>query len=306
MAESLRDRAVDETSVSDRRRCGFAARCPLGWQAGVTAFLALAWLVPADSLHADPIAVINQLRTENCGSVPVVGSRLRPVRELDAVAQALSTDEKLEAAFDRVAYPVASSASYHVRGSLEDAVIRRLLAERYCETINDPRYDEAGAFQRGDETWIVLALRQLTRPALEPEVVAQRVLELVNAARAEPRSCGNQRFAAAAALVLAPELNTAALRHARDMAARGVMGHEGSDGSNSADRIKLAGYAWLASGENVAAGLPDADAVVAAWLDSPGHCATLMQPDFTEMGIAFALAPERDPAIYWAQDFGTR
>ena len=77
------------------------------------------------------------------------------------------------------------------------------------------------------------------------------------------------------------------------------------DGSNSAERITRAGYAWQAAGENIAAGQLSAEAVVAGWLESPGHCATLMGPRFTEMGIAFALAPSRNPPIYWTQLFAT-
>jgi uncharacterized protein YkwD len=87
------------------------------------------------------------------------------------------------------------------------------------------------------------------------------------------------------------------------MAARGSLCHEGSDGSKSGERITRAGYLWQASGENIAAGQADADAVVAAWLGSPGHCATLMGPFFTETGIAFALAPTKNPSIYWTQVF---
>ncbi|WP_154067079.1 hypothetical protein [Pseudomonas sp. CC6-YY-74] len=30
-----------------------------------------------------------------------------------------------------------------------------------------------------------------------------------------------------------------------------------------------------------------------------------MNPDFTEMGSAYALSPQRDAASYWAQLFGT-
>ncbi|HJR68496.1 MAG TPA: CAP domain-containing protein, partial [Gammaproteobacteria bacterium] len=63
------------------------------------------------------------------------------------------------------------------------------------------------------------------------------------------------------------------------------------------------GYAWRGSGENVAAGQRTAEEVVEAWLDSPGHCATLMEPKFTETGIAFALAPGKNPDVYWTQVF---
>jgi uncharacterized protein YkwD len=98
-------------------------------------------------------------------------------------------------------------------------------------------------------------------------------------------------------------LTAAASLHSLDMAERGRLGHDGSDGSSSGERITRAGYAWQASGENVAAGQPDAQTVVAGWLDSPGHCATLMNSAFTETGIAFALAPGKNPAVYWTQVF---
>jgi uncharacterized protein YkwD len=190
-----------------------------------------------------------------------------------------------------------------VRGSTEDAVVRQILANRYCADINDPRYEEVGAFARGDETWIVLGVRAASQPLLSATAVAQAVLNLVNAARAESRRCGRDSYAATHALTPSVILNEAATIHARDMSARATLTHTGGDGSQSGDRITRAGYAWRAAGENVAAGQPDADSVVAAWLASPGHCATLMGPQFTEMGIAFSLAPGKDPEIYWAQVF---
>ena len=66
-----------------------------------------------------------------------------------------------------------------------------------------------------------------------------------------------------------------------------------------------AGYEWRGSGENIASGQPDAETAVQGWLDSPGHCATLMEPRFTETGVAFALAPGKNPAVYWTQVFAT-
>jgi uncharacterized protein YkwD len=204
-----------------------------------------------------------------------------------------------------VGYPVASSTSFHLRGSSDDAVIRRMLAERYCAAINDPKFTELGVQQSGAETWIVMAGRA-AQPFValqDPAAVAQRVLELVNAARAAPRECGRDAFAAASPLKLSLTLTAAASLHSLDMAARGSLGHEGSDGSASGERMTRAGYVWQASGENVAAGQPDADSVVAGWLRSPGHCATLMNARFTETGIAFALAPDKNPAVYWTQVF---
>ncbi len=41
------------------------------------------------------------------------------------------------------------------------------------------------------------------------------------------------------------------------------------------------------------------------WIDSPGHCANLMSPTFTEMGIAFVVERKSEPGIYWTQVFAT-
>jgi uncharacterized protein YkwD len=209
----------------------------------------------------------------------------------------------LEGALGRAGYDATKSASFHVRGARTDDALRGILASRYCDGIGDPSYEEAGAFQRGDETWIVLAVRSVAI-TLEAGAAEQRVLALVNAARRESRRCGRDRFDPADPVTLSPFLTAAALVHSRDMAQRGALGHDGSDGSKPAERVTRTGYTWSSTGENIAAGLRDADSVVAAWIDSPGHCRTLMGPQFTEMGIAFALAPGKNPAIYWTQVFG--
>jgi len=263
-------------------------------------------VLTAPTASADAVAVVNAIRTEGCSAQPAASARVQPSETLDTVAQYLSRGRRLSAAMERVGYPAATSASYHVRGSREDDVIRQMLVERFCAGVNDPRQAEAGVFQDGDETWIVLAARAAPTPVLDDRAaVEQRVLELVNAARGEARTCGRDRHEAAGPLTIAPALTSAALLHAGDMARRGALGHQGSDGSSSGDRMTRAGYSWQASGENIAAGQRDADAVVAAWLESPGHCATLMAPYFTETGIAFALAPASNPSIYWTQVFAT-
>lgn len=92
--------------------------------------------------------------------------------------------------------------------------------------------------------------------------------------------------------------------HAADMARNSFMAHRGSDGSSPSERADRAGYDWRTVGENVAAGPDDAAAVVQGWLDSPEHCANIMEPSFTEMGVAFAVDQRSRFGIYWAQVFG--
>ena len=273
----------------------------------VAACAAFAVLVSMSAAHADPVAVVNALRAEGCAGAPAIGVPARRDSALDAAARELARNAELGDALDRVGYPVTSSTSFHVRGSRDDAVIRGMLAQRYCTAINDPKFSELGAYQNGAETWIVMAGRAAVPFAAlqDPIAVARRVLELVNIARTQARRCGRDDYAPAPPLTLSTTLTAAASLHSLDMAERGSLGHEGSDGSASGDRMTRAGYVWRASGENIAAGQPDAERAVTAWLDSPGHCATLMEARFTETGIAFALAPGKNPAVYWTQVFAT-
>ena len=224
---------------------------------------------------------------------------------LDTAARELARSGKLRESVEGAGYSAARSASLHIKGPTKDDDMRRELAARSCASLVDGEFTELGAYRRADETWIVLAKPLPKPPVLEPTAQAARVLELVNAARAEARKCGHQSFAPAPALKPSAVLAAAAAAHARDMAEHAELTHAGSDGSKPAERITRAGYEWRASGENVASGQRNADAVVAAWLQSPGHCANIMEPNFTEMGVAFVQMPGANPNIYWAQSFAT-
>ena len=133
--------------------------------------------------------------------------------------------------------------------------------------------------------------------------VSHQLLELVNEARAQRRRCGWKRFGPSAPLVSSDALQRAALSHAEDMAARRKLSHSGQDGSTPGERATRSGYRWRAVGENIAAGQSTAGQVVADWLKSPQHCGNIMSPDYSEMGVAFAVAPQSEMGIYWVQLF---
>ena len=151
--------------------------------------------------------------------------------------------------------------------------------------------------------FLVLALALLAAAPATAGDAGARVLELVNAARAEPRRCGWKRFGAAPPLVRSTTLDRVAHAHAGDMAARSRMEHAGGDGSTPAERASRAGYAWMRIAENVAQGQATPDEAVASWLKSAGHCANLMDASYTETGIGVATTGAGGP--YWAQVFGT-
>ena len=131
-------------------------------------------------------------------------------------------------------------------------------------------------------------------------------LRLINAYRAAGAQCGSSgSFGPTTPLTWNNTLTQAALVHAEDMLARNYFSHTGSDGSNPGDRATAAGYPWSALGENIAAGYPTVAVVVAGWMNSPGHCANLMQPAFREIGMVCLSgnANSRRPT-YWAQSLG--
>jgi uncharacterized protein YkwD len=80
--------------------------------------------------------------------------------------------------------------------------------------------------------------------------------------------------------------------------------HQDPDGRTPGDRAELAGYSGQRVGENIAAGLVTATRVIDGWLASPGPCANLMSPQFSELGGAYATDPKSDAGIYWTALFG--
>lgn len=179
-----------------------------------------------------------------------------------------------------------------------------MLRSDYCAALLDSQYADIGV-RRARNEWQVL----LARPLLEAQLgdrrsTGQALLAQVNAARAKPRLCGRQRFAAARPLTWNAALGAAAQRHSRAMANENFFAHRDLDGDLPADRARDAGYRGRQIGENIAAGQGSASKAMAGWLASPGHCANLMNPMFTQVGAAVAENSRSDDGVYWTMLFG--
>jgi uncharacterized protein YkwD len=131
----------------------------------------------------------------------------------------------------------------------------------------------------------------------------KEMLTQVNNTRSQTRNCGTVNYPATAALSWNCTLENVAYEHSRDMGDHNFFSHTGSDGLSVGDRVKSAGYDWSAVGENIAAGQPTIDAVMKAWLDSPGHCANIMFSSYSEIGAASYAVSGSDYPIYWTQVF---
>jgi uncharacterized protein YkwD len=110
------------------------------------------------------------------------------------------------------------------------------------------------------------------------------------------------------------KLASAATAYAQDLVAGQYFSHAGRDGSDVLERIERSGYvpddADYALGENLAWGtgsLGTPGAIMVAWMNSEGHRANILDPDFREVGIGVAVgnpsAPDGLGATY-ATEFG--
>jgi len=145
-------------------------------------------------------------------------------------------------------------------------------------------------------------------------------LDAINAARAETQDCGTEGvFDPASAMTWNDRLGNAAWEHSNDMAQSDTFSHTGSDtasdvtaqdqhlghGSHFKDRIENQGYTeYRTIGENIAAGYLSAEEVIEGWIKSDHHCANLMNPKFTEVGMALVEKTGTDFGSYWSQELG--
>ncbi len=223
---------------------------------------------------------------------------------LDAAARLLAAGQPLPQALQQAGYRARRSVQFSLSGYPSDAAAARALVQRQCAALGDAALTRVGLASQGSAHWIVLADPFAPPAAAQAGDVAAEVLALVNEARARPRRCGSQAYGAAEPLALEPRLAQAAGTHARSMAEHGYLEHRGRDGSGPADRVGRTGYAWRSVGENIAMGQTTAQQVVREWLASPPHCANIMEPRFTQMGVAYAVNAASPGGIYWAQAFG--
>jgi uncharacterized protein YkwD len=252
---------------------------------------------------ADIVDIVNSIRSQGCAKSPAVEQPLRARAQLEEAARRVAHGDGLEAATSESGYRARKSASIHIRTTNGDNRVAQILARRFCKIVADKNLQEIGVFRRGDETWMVLAT-PLSPPTQEDARTAgQRVLHLINDARSRARRCGRKKFHATTPLRHAAALEHAARVHAEDMAARNFLGHVGSDESVPAGRVTQAGYSWASVAENVAAGQTTAEEVVNTWLASPGHCANLMDPRYSESGASRATNPDSEQVVHWVQVF---
>ncbi|HYO62979.1 MAG TPA: CvpA family protein [Pyrinomonadaceae bacterium] len=177
-----------------------------------------------------------------------------------------------------LAFPLTEGMSERAR---ESVVANRfaVLAER-VESALAPIFNEAVA-----QTLNKLTIRPESGESVElpykvadtrprPELEAE-MLELVNRERA---AAGLRPVAPD------PELREVARRHSADMFARGYFAHNTPEGRTPFDRINAAGVSYRTAGENLALA-PTLSIAHTGLMNSPGHRANILRPEFGRLGI---------------------
>jgi uncharacterized protein YkwD len=134
----------------------------------------------------------------------------------------------------------------------------------------------------------------------------EAALQRANAARARGMTCGGQRMAPAPPLASNNALASAAAKHSSDMARRDYFAHSSPEGKRARHRVEAEGYAWRVVGENIAGGDTSVNAVMSGWIASNEHCRNIMDPGFTEMGVACVQRSGTTWGTYWTMVLGRR
>lgn len=128
-------------------------------------------------------------------------------------------------------------------------------------------------------------------------VIASSLVDLANADRQQN---GLQPLAENSLLQQAAQLK------ANNMAQDDYFAHTSPSGKDPWYWFEQAGYSFSYAGENLAVYFSDSDAVNTAWMNSPEHRANLLDPKYTQIGIATAYGLYQGvETTFVVQEFGT-
>jgi len=125
--------------------------------------------------------------------------------------------------------------------------------------------------------------------SLPPPLVAEKEVPTAKLTRAGVIlwTNGNRTKAELPALDESSALDAIATIRLKDMFAKQYFEHVSPTGDSVDKEATKNGYAYLRIGENIALGnFEDDKALVDAWMASPGHRANILQPRYTEIGVA--------------------
>ncbi len=137
----------------------------------------------------------------------------------------------------------------------------------------------------------------------------EEVMRLINEIRGKGCHCGDTYYPPVDALVWSEDLTKAADAHVRDMIVNGYFAHRSPDNKSPFSRVADITDSFTDIRENIARGQTSDIDVMMAWMESPGHCANIMQPQTTHVGLAVRTGEEISNSHgttrpYWTMKLG--
>ncbi|WP_241154284.1 CAP domain-containing protein [Staphylospora marina] len=101
-----------------------------------------------------------------------------------------------------------------------------------------------------------------------------------------------------------PEVSRLARMKSDDMRKNGYFSHQSPTLGSPFDMLKRAGIRYRLAGENIAAGQRTPKDVINSWMNSEGHRANILNPNYTEIGVGYVTGGNY--GTYWTQLFITQ
>jgi uncharacterized YkwD family protein len=117
---------------------------------------------------------------------------------------------------------------------------------------------------------------RLKATATSPSTFQEQVVKLVNAERAKQRL---------RPLAHRADLKTVAQKKAADMINSNYFSHTSPNYGSPFDMLRTFGINYMAAGENIAKGQKTPQEVMNAWMNSSGHRANILKPDYDCIGV---------------------
>ncbi len=138
---------------------------------------------------------------------------------------------------------------------------------------------------------LIYPSQQINIPELDASVLSfeSEVVRLVNLERAKQ---------GLSPLTQDWQLSRVARYKSQDMRDLGYFSHTSPTYGSPFDMMKSFGISYRTAGENIAKGYSTPEAVVKAWMNSPGHRANILNSTYTHIGVGYVASGN-----YWTQMF---
>ncbi len=97
------------------------------------------------------------------------------------------------------------------------------------------------------------------------------------------------------------QLSRCARYKSQDMINKNYFAHQSPTYGSPFDMMESFGLRFAAAGENIAMGQQSPQAVITAWMNSPGHRGNILSTSYSQIGVG--LAKDKNGRCYWTQMF---